>query len=228
MMKEKITNWITPKRIAFFLTIVYLGSLIPVLWIGWYNYPSADDYSIGSNCRQVWVNSHNLFAVLGAGIARAAEDWVNWMGYFTSNFLMSVPPSVFGERFYVLTVWIMVSMLSLSTWYLLRNIFVKVFKADKYISHSIIMCMLFVTVQCMVGRVEAFYWYAGAANYMLIHSLSLFFFGVLIAAVYDRGKRRIADLVLARWGKSDDRVKCNGNYAGCYWIWSGLKEMERV
>ena len=197
MMKEKITNWITPKRIAFFLTIVYLGSLIPVLWIGWYNYPSADDYSIGSNCRQVWVNSHNLFAVLGAGIARAAEDWVNWMGYFTSNFLMSVPPSVFGERFYVLTVWIMVSMLSLSTWYLLRNIFVKVFKADKYISHSIIMCMLFVTVQCMVGRVEAFYWYAGAANYMLIHSLSLFFFGVLIAAVYDRGKRRIADLVLA-------------------------------
>ena len=57
--------------------------------------------------------------------------------------------------------------------------------------------MLFVTVQCMVGRVEAFYWYAGAANYMLIHSLSLFFFGVLIAAVYDRGKRRIADLVLA-------------------------------
>lgn len=126
-------------------------------------------------------------------------------------------------------------MLSLSTWYLLRNIFVKVFKADKYISHSIIMCMLFVTVQCMVGRVEAFYWYAGAANYMLIHSLSLFFFGVLIAAVYDRGKRRIADLVLCkyswlsgRWGKSDDRVKCNGNYAGCYWIWSGLKEMERV
>ncbi len=78
-----------------------------------------------------------------------------------------------------------------------KYFFVKVFKADKYISHSIIMCMLFITVQCMAGRVEAFYWYAGAANYMLIHSLSLFFFGVLIAAVYDRGKRRIADLVLA-------------------------------
>lgn len=92
MMKEKITNWITPKRIAFFLTIVYLGSLIPVLWIGWYNYPSADDYSIGSNCRQVWVNSHNLFAVLGAGIARAAEDWVNWWDILSANFLMSVPP----------------------------------------------------------------------------------------------------------------------------------------
>ena len=196
-MKDKITKWVTPKSLAVFLTIVYLASLIPVLWIGWYNYPSADDYSIGSNCRQAWVSSHNLLAVLGAGIVRAADDWLNWMGYFTSNFLMAVPPNVFGERFYVLTVWIMVSMLSLSTWYLLKNILVKVFHADKYIAHSIIMCMLFITMQCMVGRVEAFYWYAGAANYMLVHSISLFFYGVLISAVYHKGKRRITDLVIA-------------------------------
>lgn len=194
---EKLTKWITPKRLAIFLTIVYVLSLVPLLWIGWYNYPSADDYSIGSNCRQVWVNSHNIFAVLWAGIVRAVEDWLYWMGYFTSNFLMAVPPNAFGERFYVLTVWIMLSMLSLSTWYLLKNIFVRVFHGDKYISHSIIMCMLFVTVQCMVGRVEAFYWYAGAANYMLVHSMSLFFYGLLIAAVYDKGKKRTFDLVVA-------------------------------
>lgn len=194
---EKLTKWITPKRLAIFLTIVYVLSLIPLLWIGWYNYPSADDYSIGSNCRQIWVQSHNIFAVLWAGIVRAVEDWLYWMGYFTSNFLMAVPPNVFGERFYVLTVWIMLSMLSLSTWYLLKNIFVRVFHGDKYISHSIIMCMLFVTVQCMVGRVEAFYWYAGAANYMLVHSMSLFFYGLLIAAVYDKGKKRTWDLTAA-------------------------------
>lgn len=193
----KLTKWITPKRLATFFTIVYILSLVPLLWIGWYNYPSADDYSIGSNCRQIWVQSHNIFAVLWAGIVRAVEDWLYWMGYFTSNFLMAVPPNAFGERFYVLTVWIMLSMLSLSTWYLLKNIFVRVFHGDKYISHSIIMCMLFVTVQCMVGRVEAFYWYAGAANYMLVHSMSLFFYGLLIAAVYDKGKKRTFDLVVA-------------------------------
>lgn len=194
---KKLIKWIIPKRLAIFLTIVYILSLVPLLWIGWYNYPGADDYSIGSNCRQIWVNSHNIFAVLWAGVVRAAEDWLHWMGYFTSNFLMALPPNVFGERFYVLTVWIMLSMLSLSTWYLLKNIFVRVFHGDKYISHSVIMCMLFVTVQCMVGRVEAFYWYAGAANYMLIHSMSLFFYGVLIAAVYDKGKKRVLDLIAA-------------------------------
>lgn len=196
-LEDNLTKWITPKRLAIFLTIVYVISLIPLLWIGFYNYPSADDYSIGSNCRQMWVNSHNIFAVLWAGVVRAVEDWLYWMGYFTSNFLMAVPPNVFGERVYVLTVWIMLSMLSLSTWYLLKNIFIKVFHGDKYISHCIIMLMLFITVQCMVGRVEAFYWYAGAANYILVHSMSLFFNGLLIAAVYDKGKKRTFDLVTA-------------------------------
>lgn len=196
-LNEKLKKWITPKSLAYFLTIAYIVSLIPLLWIGWYNYPSADDYTIGNNCRQTWLSTHNLFAVVWAGIVRAAEDWLNWMGYFTSNFLMAIPPSSFGERFYVLTVWIMIGMLSLSTVYLLRNIFIKVFKADPYVSHCVIMVMLFVTVQCMVGRVEAFYWYCGAVNYMFVHGMSLFFYGLLVSAVYSEGKKRTVRLTAA-------------------------------
>lgn len=196
-LNDKIKKWITPSGLAFFLTVTYIISLIPLLWIGWYNYPSADDYSIGVACRQAWVNSHNLFRVIGVGIQRSIEDWKIWMGYFTSNFLMAIPPNTFGERFYVLTVWIMLGMLSFSTMYLLRVIFVRVFQADKYVSHCVSMLMLFVTVQCMVGRVEAFYWYSGAVNYMFVHSMSLFFYGLLISAVYDQGKKRIFDLAAA-------------------------------
>ncbi len=194
---ERIKKWVTPKRVAVMLTAVYVASLIPLLWIAWYNYPSADDYSIGSQSHQAWVGSHSLFRVLGAGIARAVDDWCNWMGYFTSNFLMAIPPSTFGERAYVLTTWIMLGMLSLSTMYLLYAVFVKVLKGDKLISHSISMIMLFITVQCMVGRVEAFYWYSGAVNYIFVHGMSLFFYGLLIGCACDKGKKRIWELVLA-------------------------------
>lgn len=194
---ERIQRWITPRRIAIFLTVVYVLSLIPLLWIAWYNYPSADDYSIGSQSHQAWIISHSVFRVLQAGVVRAVNDWLNWMGYFTSNFLMAIPPSTFGERFYVLTTWIMLGMLSFSTIYLLHAIFVKVFKGDKYVSLSVCMLMLFITVQCMVGRVEAFYWYSGAVNYIFVHSMSLFFYGLLIGCVYDRGKKRIWDLAAA-------------------------------
>ena len=58
-----------------------------------------------------------------------------------------------------------------------------------------ILLMLFITVQRMQGRVEAFYWYSGAANYILVHSFCMWFYGLLISAIYDTGKKRIRKLV---------------------------------
>lgn len=55
--------------------------------------------------------------------------------------------------------------------------------------------MLFITVQRMQGRVEAFYWYSGAANYILVHSFCMWFYGLLISAIYDTGKKRTGKLV---------------------------------
>lgn len=195
--KERLQKLITPRILANFLTIVYVISLIPLLWIGWYNYPSADDYTIGNECHQAWITSHNLLTALWAGGVRAVEDWRGWMGYFTSNFLMAVPPSSFAERLSVLTPWIMLGMLSLSAVYFLRVILVRVFGGDKYICRCITMLMLLVTVQCMVGRVEAFYWYSGAVNYIFIHSMSLFFYGLVVSAALDGGGKRRWELGLA-------------------------------
>lgn len=191
-----IQKQVTVKRMSVLLTVLYLGSLVPLLWIAWYNYPSADDYSIGSEAHQTWVATHSVLSVIWQGILRAAEDWLHWMGYFTSNYLMAVPPNAFGERWYVLTTWIMVGMLSASSFYLLQTIFCKVFHADKYAGRCVCMLLLLASVQCMCpeGRVEAFYWYAGAANYVLVHALSLFFYGLLISAAYDTGRRRTLKL----------------------------------
>lgn len=188
-IKEKLEKWITPRTLSWFFFIIYILSLIPMFVIGMYNYPSADDYSIGSNVRQTWLVSHSLIQTIWQAVLRAVEDWLVWMGYFTSNFLMAIPPCVFGEKWYALTTVIMVGSISLSTGYLLYQLFVKVLKADKYISRSVICIMLLFTVQCMVGRVEAFYWYCGAANYMLTHSMAMCFYGMLVSLVANKHKR---------------------------------------
>lgn len=189
IIRDKLETWITPRTLSWFFFAVYIISLIPMFVIGLYNYPSADDYSIGSDVRQAWVASHSVVLTVWQAILRAVEDWFIWMGYFTSNFLMAIPPCVFGEKWYTLTTVIMVGSISLSTGYLLHQIFVKILKADKYISRTVICIMLFFTMQCMVGRVEAFYWYCGAANYMLTHSMSMCFYGMLVSlAVNKHGK----------------------------------------
>lgn len=194
---ETLQKIITPKSLAILLTIVFVVSLIPLLAIAQYNYPSADDYGIGSTCRQAWVSGHSVFQTIWQAVLMAWNDYFNWMGYFTSIFLMAIHPGVFGEQFYAVTTWIMLGMICCSTMYFLRAIFVKALKGNPYVCHSISMFMLFVSIQCMVGRVEAFYWYCGAVNYMFLHGMSLFFFGALISAVFDKGKKRTWDLVIA-------------------------------
>lgn len=199
-IKKNLSRYITPKSLGIFLTVVYLISLIPLLVIAYYNYPSADDYSIGSEAHVAFMSTHSFFKAVVVAAMRSAEDWLNWMGYFTSEFLMAIPPSTFGERVYVLTTYFILLILSLSTVYFINALCTKLLKADKYLSLCVSMLILIATVQCMpegMARVEAFYWYCGVANYILIHSFSLFYYGLIISILSDSGKKRTADIVLA-------------------------------
>ncbi len=196
---QKVQKLLTPKRAAVILMACYAISLIPLLWIAKYNYPSADDYTNGSRCYHVWEASHSVIKVIGEAISRTADEWLTWRGCFTSSFLSALPPSIFGERLYGLTAWIVLLTLSFATVYFFYEVLVKGFKADKYTSYSIAALVLFITVQCMgeAGRAEAFYWYSGAINYVFIHSLSLIFYGLLISAACSDGRKRKLRLALS-------------------------------
>ncbi len=194
---ETLRKWVTPKRLSIFLTIVYIVSLIPVLWIGYYNYPSADDYSNGSSCRQVFVKTGSVMAAIGRAVKKAAEEWISWRGCFTSSFLSALAPNVFDVELYRITVWLVIVMFSLACIYLLHCIFVKAFRTDKWTSLCVSMLLLLASVQCMVGRTEIFYWYSGAINYLFTYGMCLFFYGLLISAYNSSGKSRMRELILA-------------------------------
>ncbi len=188
----------TVKKISILLTVLYFASLIPMLVIAQYNYAGADDYSIGQTCHTAWITSHNVFAVIWQAALMAAHDFLYWMGYFSAIFMMSIHPGVFGEHVYAATTWIMVGMLTFSTIYLLRAILVKALGMSRDLCRSVTMILLLITVQCTVGRNEAFYWYCGAVNYIFFYAVGLFYLGCLVSAVYDRKRgKRIYDLCMA-------------------------------
>lgn len=193
----KSEKWITPRNLAIFLTVIYVISIIPLLWIARYNFPSADDYTNGSVCFHVWEKEHSVSGVIAEAFLRTVDEWFHWRGCFTSSFLSALTPNIWGENVYFITTWLVLGMLSVSTIYLLHTIFTKVFKADNYTGHCIAMLVLLVTVHCMhaSGRVEAFYWYSGAINYVFVHGVSLLFYGLLISAIYDKGKKRTWDVI---------------------------------
>ena len=196
---DKITGFLeekmTPKVLNICLRVFFVLSLVPLIWIGLYNAPGADDFSIGLQAHLYWEKYHNVFAALYGGAVRGYDDYMHWMGYFTSNYLMAIPPCVISEKLYVLTTPLMLSAIIFPTGYLFKQIMVRALKLNKYLADSVIVIMLFVIIQCMISGVEAFYWYCGAANYMLTHALSMWFMGLLISIYYDAEKRPVKKII---------------------------------
>lgn len=200
---KKIDRWIlkliTPKVLAFFLSIVYILSLIPIIMIAGYNYPSADDYTNGYSGYLAFNETHSITAVLLEAFRRAVNEYQVWRGCFTSSFLSALPPSIFGEQWCFVTTVIMLLLLSGAVIYLFYCILVKVFGADKYVSHCISMLVLFMAVQCMRSgeRTEFLFWFSGAINYAFIHGLEMFFAGVLISLACEKEKKSVLKLIMA-------------------------------
>lgn len=198
---EKIRGYMqrifAPKPVATGLAICYFVSLIPLVVLSWYNYPSADDYTNGSQCYHVWQAGHSIPGVVAAALQRTVQEWFAWRGCFTSAFLSAMPPNIYGEGWYKITTWLVTGMLTASVAYFLYMLLVRVFRADFCSASSIIMLTLLVSVQCIPGRVEVFYWYSGAINYTFMYGVSLFFYGSLIAIAIGQGKRRKVDIVVS-------------------------------
>lgn len=185
-----IEKCLTPKVIFIVLTVIYIAGLIPLFWIGRYNYPCADDYSFGAACRAVWVESYSIPAVLSRAAVRAWEYYLNWAGCMSSSFFMALQPAVFGEGVYRITPLIMIGIVSFGTVYFMHVLFVKGLKCSPYIIHSITMLMLFMMIQRMPEPAEGLFWYNGAVHYTFMHGVSLFFYGMLISAAVEKDSKK--------------------------------------
>lgn len=161
-------------------------SLIPLVWIGMYNFPSADEYSEGLLAHQAWIQDGNIFSVIFAAISKVIEEYSTWSGIYTAKFLSAFPLSVFGKVGYVISAPLVLTVFILSVRYLFNQIMVKAIGIGKHYSDSIVCIVLFIIIQCMIpsGRVELFYWYCGAANYTITASVSFLFLGSLISLYY--------------------------------------------
>lgn len=85
-----------------------------------------------------------------------------------------------GESFYCLVPWIMIGFMSISTLYLLHVILRRIIRTDRSIFISISMIYLFFALECMIDKTQGFFWFNGAAHYMIPHSIALFLTGLLI------------------------------------------------
>lgn len=95
MKKEKTVLWMS--------IILAALSIVPLLWISFYDHPSADDYDYAFRTYAAWKSGRSLGLVLKEAVLTSAEFWHKWQGLYTSAFLLALEPAIFGEQYYCIT-----------------------------------------------------------------------------------------------------------------------------
>lgn len=176
------------KLYAIILTIAYIVLLIPVLYIGRYNYHGADDFGFSAASHVAWEDTHSIFQVIKAAGETVIDRWHTWQGTFTTMFLMSMEPGLYGDVFYHFVPWLMIGTMTASTMFILYVLVVRVAGCNKSIWISMSMIYLIYALECMINPNEGFYWYNGATHYMIPHGMSMLLLGIMICAVSSRHK----------------------------------------
>ncbi len=180
-LRNRVLNVLrNEKSTCICILLLLLASLLPLFAIAGYNVMSADDYAVGKEAHQIWLNSRSVKNLMSYSIQYMMNSYQNWKGCYTSNVLECFNPGVLGES----NVWI-TPVIMLSTILISIFLFVKVFIQNFYNAKNVDVIIIagvisFLTIQTIPSPVEGFFWYAGAISYTFLHFLSMLFFCVLI------------------------------------------------
>mgnify|MGYP000017640997 CR=1 FL=1 len=174
-MKNEISNQFNMKRwILFFIVIIFILSLIPVLYIAIYNHPSVDDFFNGNLARDTFQETRSVYKTLSTAYDNTLHTYNSWQGSFSSVFLMSLQPTIWSDNLYFLTTFIMLLSFIISSFFFSYELLVKLLKLSKTAWLIIISVIVGVSIQLVPSPVSAFYWYTGSVYYTFFYSLSLF------------------------------------------------------
>ena len=149
--------------------VILILSILPILWIGQYLHPFADDYVFGAEVYKTWNHTHSFLACIEGAWNVTTTMYHTWQGTYSACFLMALQPGVFGH--YWLGPIILLFSLVSSTYTLLYMIIRKLLHASMIEYYFISTLFVIMTVQFTWSYYDAFYWYNGAMYYTLFYSM---------------------------------------------------------
>ena len=187
----------TKRLIAIILIALFVISLIPMLYISKYTFPSEDDFSYGRLTKNVYAETGSFFKVLGASFTRAISMYKGWQGTFSGLIVMSIGPYIYGIQYYALTPFILLFMLVASTLFFTYKLLHKYFGMDIWTWIIIALVLLMAQIQFMQYPNSSFYWYNGSSLYMTFYCSALVVYGLMVDIMMAKPKKKYWLYVIA-------------------------------
>lgn len=171
---KKIFAWRPPVQlVALEAVIVLLLLIVPLLRIMPYCVPWYDDYNYGRFVKTFVEEERSLRSALEAAFGCAKTQWYAWQGTFSSIFLMSLVPSVWGEEFYFLGSLFLLVILTAAVMILGKVLLRDVLKADIFSSIIVQVSATATVLMLMHSAQTGLYWYNSGIHYVGMHAFLL-------------------------------------------------------
>lgn len=167
---------ITYKKIAITMVVLFLISLLPILYCSFFDYATGDDLWEGAAAYRVLVNNGSVKEFFKAIFEWAKGDYISWEGNWSSIILWCLEPSIWGEKVYCITPWIALISICGGTFYFLFYYLSKYLACSSSFTLMISVIISFLSVQYMPNVRNGIFWYTGMVNYIVPYGLCLISF----------------------------------------------------
>lgn len=173
----KVVDKINSKNMGILVSVLFVISLIPVLYVGLHNYASGDDYWYGVHTYQGWITDGIIGALKGS-IQMVIEFYYNWQGTWFTMFLFTLSPHHFAENGYIITIFISLGLLIGSFAYLAHYYLIKRLSFTKGATAVIVCLISYLAIQYIPRTTSGLYWFNGIMHY------SVPFFLAVLAVIH--------------------------------------------
>ena len=158
---------------------------IPLIIIGLYDHPSADDYIYAIFTHKAWIANHSILDVLSGALKQVKGTWGSWQGTYSSVFIFSLQPALFGEKYYIITPILNLLFIFGANIYFINYIFNEKLNISKKKCICFASIVSLTMIQWMPSVVQGIYWYNGSMHYVLFWMI-LVLFVVQQLKIYDK------------------------------------------
>ncbi|MBO4899430.1 MAG: hypothetical protein J5509_04005 [Lachnospiraceae bacterium] len=187
---------ITTKVLAAISLIIYILSCIPVIYIGFFNYASGDDYLYGAPVKHAIENHASFWQVIYVAWRDVVREYYSFQGTLATMFVWRFEPSIWGEKLYTITIFISVGILNIGIFFLFYVILTKLLELEKSVYLIASSISLFMIIQFMIYPASGLYFFPGVIRYTFAFGLVCLAAGNAILYLTEGRKRNLVAVIL--------------------------------
>ena len=154
------------------ISIVYLITILPLLYMGRYIHPLWDDYGSASWIHNFMEKKYYLLVLL-TPLGNVIGSWILWQGTYAAEFLFPLQPGAWIVPAYWITPLIIIASMTVGYIIFWRNLSREVFRNKSIYGSLIAIALLIIQFQYVPHIHSAFYWFNGSIYYSFFFAMML-------------------------------------------------------